>query len=155
MKEINVTEEEAEVKNDEQPAVTEDDYPAGTLRSGTTYRDIAAASLAQFILQLTQAEENYLNYMKECNEIECVGAGIGGGFEHTTELHVMKFDAAMKSRDAAHWKKSVEEEYSRMEDNEVWSPVPKSVVPQDAKILTSTWAMKKKSNGTYRARLNG
>jgi hypothetical protein len=61
----------------------------------------------------------------------------------------------LNSRDAAHWKKSVEEEYTRMEDNEVWSPVPKSEVPQDAKILTSTWAMKKKSNGTYRARLNG
>jgi hypothetical protein len=102
--EVNETEEEKEVKNDEQPAVTEDDYPAGTLRSGTTYRDIAAAKLAQFPLQLTQAEENYLNYMKECNEIACAGAGIGGGFEHTTELHVMKFDAAMKSRDAAHWK---------------------------------------------------
>jgi hypothetical protein len=36
----------------------------------------------------------------------------------------------------------------------VWSPVPKSEVPQGAKILTSTWAMKKKSNGIYRARRN-
>jgi hypothetical protein len=89
MEEVNAKEEEKEGKNDEQPAVTEDGYPAGTLRSGTTYRDIAAANLAQFPLQLTQAEENYLNYMKECNEIACVGAGIGGGFEHTTELHVM------------------------------------------------------------------
>jgi hypothetical protein len=40
-------------------------------------------------------------------------------------------------------------------DNEVWVPVPKSELPEDAKILTSTWAMKKKANGTYRARLNG
>jgi hypothetical protein len=58
-------EEEMEAKNDDLPAVTEDDYPAGTLRSGTTHRDIAAANLAQFPLQLTQAEEKCLNYMKE------------------------------------------------------------------------------------------
>ena len=36
----------------------------------------------------------------------------------------------------------------------VWKPIPMSEVPEDAKKLTSTWAMKKKSNGTYRARLN-
>jgi hypothetical protein len=112
IEEVNDTEEENEVKNDDQPVVT-DDYPVGTLRSGKMYRDIAAANLAHFPLQLTQAEENYLNYMKECNEIAYVGAGIGGGLEHKTELHVMKFDAAMKSSDAAHWKKSVEEEYTR------------------------------------------
>jgi hypothetical protein len=49
----------------------------------------------------------------------------------------------------------VEEEHKRMVDNEVWVPVPKSELPEDAKILTSTWVMKKKANETYRARLNG
>ena len=28
-------------------------------------------------------------------------------------------------------------------------------MPAGAKVLTSTWAMKKKSNGTFRARING
>ena len=96
-----------------------------------------------------------MNYIKEFGEIACVGAGIGGGFENTSELHVVKYEAAMNSPDAAKWTKAVEEEDQRMEENGVWSPVPKSEVPADAKILTSTWAMKKKSNGTYRARLNG
>jgi hypothetical protein len=41
-----------------------------------------------------------------------------------------------------------------MVNNNVWIPVPKSDVPQQAKVLTSTWAMKKKANGTFRARLN-
>jgi Reverse transcriptase (RNA-dependent DNA polymerase) len=42
-----------------------------------------------------------------------------------------------------------------LEDNQVWSAVAKSDVPHDAKILSSTWAMKKKANGIFRARLNG
>jgi hypothetical protein len=99
--------------------------------------------------------EKYLNYMKTFGEIACVGAGLGGGFEHTTELHVMKYDTAMKTADANSWKMAVEEEHNRMVDNEVWTPVPKSEVPVGAKVLTSTWAMKKKANGTFRARLNG
>jgi hypothetical protein len=42
-----------------------------------------------------------MNHMKECNELACVRAGIGGGFENTTELHVMKFDAAKVPRRCA------------------------------------------------------
>jgi hypothetical protein len=33
-------------------------------------------------------------------------------------------------------------------------PVPKTSIDSKAKILISTWAMKKKSNGKYRARFN-
>jgi hypothetical protein len=36
----------------------------------------------------------------------------------------------------------------------VWEKVPREVIPKGSKILTSTWAMKKKANGTYCARLN-
>ena len=42
----------------------------------------------------------------------------------------------------------------RMIKNKVWKEVPKSTVPAGATILTSTWAMKKKASGVYRARLN-
>jgi Reverse transcriptase (RNA-dependent DNA polymerase) len=48
----------------------------------------------------------------------------------------------------------VDEEHDRMEKKKVWEAVPKSSVPKGAKILTSTWAMKKKVSGVYRARLN-
>ena len=41
-----------------------------------------------------------------------------------------------------------------MEKHKVWRAVSKYEVPKNAKVVTSTWAMKKKSNGTYRARLN-
>jgi hypothetical protein len=63
----------------------------------------------------------------------------------------MKYEEAMKSQDAEGWKLAVDDEHKRM----VRTPVPKSDVANDAKILSSTWTMKKKSNGTLRARLNG
>ena len=60
-----------------------------------------------------------------------------------------------KDTDAEDWGKVVDEEYDCMIENVVWKPVPKSSVPSDAKVLTSTWACKLKSNGVKRARLNG
>ena len=36
----------------------------------------------------------------------------------------------------------------------VWEAVPRSKVPKDAKFISTTWAMKKISNRTFRARVN-
>ena len=36
----------------------------------------------------------------------------------------------------------------------MWTPRILKDVPSGAKVITSTWAMKKKANGTYRARFN-
>jgi hypothetical protein len=41
-----------------------------------------------------------------------------------------------------------------MVNNKVWQSVPIDEIPEGTKIMTSAWAMKKKSNGTYRARIN-
>jgi hypothetical protein len=41
-----------------------------------------------------------------------------------------------------------------MVKNQVWRAVPSKDVTRNAKVMSSTWAMKKKSNGTYRARFN-
>ena len=87
-------------------------------------------------------------------EFACVGAGIGGGFGNTEELKLLKYKEAMASNDKAKWAEAVNKEFNNMKDYEVWKAVPKEEVPEDAKILTSTWAMKKKANGTFRARLN-
>ena len=83
-----------------------------------------------------------------------VGAGIGGEFLDTIELKPMKYKQAMSTKDKDHWMKAVEDEYNRMVSRSVWKAVDKKDVPSTAKILTSTWAMKKKANGTFRARLN-
>ena len=82
-----------------------------------------------------------------------VGAGIGGGFEHTSELKPMKYDEAMQ-KDLEGWSKSVEKEYGHMHDHKVFKTVKIEDVPPNAKILTSTWAMKQKADGTKRARIN-
>jgi hypothetical protein len=82
-----------------------------------------------------------------------IGAGIGGGFTHTSELIPMKYDEAMK-KDPVGWTKAVDEEYERMKEHEVFKAVPKDSLPPGTKVLSTTWAMKQKANGTKRARLN-
>ena len=66
----------------------------------------------------------------------------------------MKYSEAMAGPDRAEWEKEVEKEDKRMKDNKVWKPVPKSLVPKGAKILSTTWAMKLKASGARRARVN-
>ena len=88
------------------------------------------------------------------DELAGVGAGIGRGFVNTKELHVMKYDEAMQQPDRENWVTAVKEEHDRFLKYDVFKPVKKKDVPNEAKILTTTWAMKKKSNGSYRARLN-
>jgi hypothetical protein len=84
----------------------------------------------------------------------CIGAGIGGGFTNTNELHVMKYNEAMATKDVEQWHDAVGDEYKRMKMHKVFDEVPMDEVPEDTTILTLTWAMKKKANGTFRARLN-
>jgi hypothetical protein len=103
---------------------------------------------------LTAAEEKYYDTMWKISELGLVGAGVGGGFVDTNELHVMKYKEAMGGTDASKWQKAVDEEHDLMIKHCVWEPVPMKELPDKAKVLTSTWAMKKKANGTYRARMN-
>jgi hypothetical protein len=44
-------------------------------------------------------------------EMVNVGAGLGGGFENTNELHVMKFKEAMATKDKPGWVKAVDKEH--------------------------------------------
>ena len=50
--------------------------------------------------------------------------------------------------------KALDEEHNQMCKHAVWRAVLRKDVPAAAKILTSTWVMKEKANGTYRARLH-
>jgi hypothetical protein len=70
------------------------------------------------------------------------------------ELHVIKFNKAMKSKDKKNWVKAVQEEYDRMIKSGAWTAVDKDTLKATDKVLTTTWAMKKKSNGSYRVRIN-
>ena len=87
-------------------------------------------------------------------EVCAVGAGSTNGFENTNELKVIKYEEAMKGPNRAKWEKAVEEEYQRFEANKCFQVVNRKEVGSSKKIMTSTWAMKKKSSGKFRARLN-
>jgi hypothetical protein len=51
-------------------------------------------------------------------ELACVGAGLGGGFENTKELHVMKYKQAMATSDSKNWELAVKAEHDRMVEAE-------------------------------------
>ena len=48
---------------------------------------------------------------------------------------------------------AVEEEHDKMVKLKVWKAILRKDIPAAAKILSSTWAMKKKANGQFRARI--
>ena len=66
-----------------------------------------AAIMTLSCLQTDGKDRQALEYVKSC-EFACVGAGIGGGFHNTKELHVMKYKAAMETQDPYNWGVAVE-----------------------------------------------
>ncbi len=62
----------------------------------------------------------------------------------------MNYRQAMESTDAEGWKREIDNEHERMVRDEVWEAVEKTDLPSDAKVITTTWACKKKANGTLR-----
>lgn len=77
-----------------------------------------------------------------------VGAGIGGGFDHTRKLRPMKYDKAIATPKAKQWGMAVNIKHEQMVNHAVFKAVKKEEIPKFAKILTSTWAMKQKADGT-------
>jgi hypothetical protein len=121
----------------------------------------ANLNLQEYESRLKEAEAHYYDSMKNIHEgafisqeINCVGAGIGGRFANTKELHVMKYKQAMATKDVKDWERAVDEEHDHMVKHRVWQAILIKDIPKAVKIMTSTWAMKKKANGTFRARLN-
>ena len=64
----------------------------------------------------------------------------------------MKDAEAMKGPAKKEWEQAVEQEYNQIVDHGVFEVISMEDVPEDAKILSSTWAMKKKASGTHRVR---
>jgi hypothetical protein len=80
--------------------------------------DIGATTMNQ----LAQPECHYYEQLTEfgCAELVLVGAGVGGGFENTQELHIVKYNEAMKTADKNKWEKEVEEEHECMVKCKLW-----------------------------------
>jgi hypothetical protein len=104
--------------------------------------------------ELDNWEVNAVGITVEDTETFLVGAGIGGGFGHTAELKVMNYNQAMKGDDVSRWKQEVRVEKERFDKYNAVTAVKRKDIPAGVKLLTSTWAMKKKTNGKFRARLN-
>ena len=60
----------------------------------------------------------------------------------------------MKCSDRDLWDEAVDEEHRKFTKYKVFKPIKREDVPKNAKFITTTWAMKRKSNGVRRARLN-
>ena len=90
---------------------------------------------------------------RDGKEMNLIGASIGSGIQDTWELNVMNYNRAMKSEDKEQWEEAIKKEHERMVMHKVWEPVSKHKV-KNKKILTSTWAMKKKADRKFRARIN-
>ena len=102
-------------------------------------------------------EEEISTEMEICTtyvEYANVGAGIGGGYENTNELKPMNYAQAMMSPDAEAWRKEIANEHERMITSHVFTEVERKDLPPNTKVIDSTWACKKKSNGTLRGRIN-
>ena len=87
-------------------------------------------------------------------EFDNVGAGVGGGFENSKELKVINYNKAVNGPDGVHWQAEVENEYQQMVTNKVFKVVLRNDLQAGTKFFNSVWAMKKKSNGTLRGRMN-
>jgi hypothetical protein len=66
----------------------------------------------------------------------------------------MKHHEAFNGSDGKAWKEEVRKEHQRMINNGVFEPVKISELPKGIKLIDTTWAMKKKSLGALRGRVN-
>ena len=106
---------------------------------------------------LSTIHQNYFAQLCELDneemkniEIAAVGAGLGSWFDHTSKLMVMKLKEVMNGLDNDKWNEEIENKVM----NDVWEPLHKKDLLEGAKVITSTWACKKKRNGTYLVQLN-
>ena len=101
---------------------------------------------------MTKLDNNEIR--AENMELALVGAGIGGGFANTNELKVMNYKEAMQSPDRAEWEEEIESEFKWFEKFNVFTVVSYNELPNNAKVMSTTWEMKRKTNGKLCGRLN-
>ena len=76
------------------------------LRMTHDQSNYCAAMMTLSCLKTDGKEIEVLEYVKSC-EFACVGSGIGGEFQNTKELHVMKYKAEMETQDWDNWEAEV------------------------------------------------
>ena len=66
----------------------------------------------------------------------------------------MKYNKVINGPDGEAWKAGIENEHNRMLKNHVFDVVKKADLKPGTKVIDSTWACKKNSNGTLQGGLN-
>ena len=64
-------------------------------------------------------------------KISMVRSGLGGRFDHSSKLKVMKFKEAMNGPDSSKWKEEIKNEHKRMNTNRVWEPGTKMIYQRE------------------------
>ena len=54
-------------------------------------------------------------------------AGLGGAFNHTSKLKVIKFKETKNEPDSKKWKEEIKNEYTKMVMNGMWEPLDKRI----------------------------
>ncbi len=107
------------------------------------------------VLGIDENEVKVLHMLNDSvSEYINVGAGVGAGFTNTNVIRMMMYHEAIDGPDGKKWKAKVKTEHGRMVKSGVFEKVKLSELPSEVKIINTTWAMKKKSNGTLRGRIN-
>ena len=85
----------------------------------------------------------------------------GGGFlvgatgyscGNTAELNVMNYKQAMATVDQKEWNRAIKVEHDKMAKYNIYKVINQKDFPPGTKLFNPTWTMKKKPDGTYRAR---
>lgn len=101
---------------------------------------------------MTEFDNNKV--ITEGMELSLVETGIGGAFVNTNELKVMNYREAMQSLDGAAWEEEIKNELERFKTFNVFAVVPCSELQRNAKVVSTTLSMKRKTNGNHCGRLN-
>jgi len=139
---------------------------SATIRSGQISRpcEMSIETMGELAdLQGTAVELRYLGnlaelYGSEVMRVETmtenfalllVGTGLGGGLANTSELTVMNYKEAMKSKYTEACNEEVVNEKELFYKFNMFTLMPRPQVPKGANILTTIWAMKKKMKGKF------
>jgi hypothetical protein len=104
-----------------------------------------------YMIELTLAKEKYYAAMhmevgfsfvdRDGVEAAVVGAGVGA---NTNELRTIKFADAMAWVEKPFWLKAIDEEYENLSSYGVFKTVATNSIPRSAKVLSTTWVIKKR-----------
>ena len=66
-----------------------------------------------------------------------IGASVGGGIKHTSELKVLNYKRAIQDPDADKWSEENRNEKAQFDKYNALTAIPRSSLPRGVKVLTT------------------